>query len=167
MLGNNYQCYDCSQQFPSLVGLGNHSQDSPWHSQERCLMCCDHILVYLQVSPPQVVRLHTCKKDLLRYQNPDLQVLACEVSKALGWQAEKNPEEQNNKIPCDTCDQLFQLNISGLYKFLEHSNITSHNIVNRHYCKKCSMPEILLNVCHKQYLTHYCTKESSSTITGI
>lgn len=127
-------------------------------------MCCDHILVYIQLSPHQIVRLHNCKKALLRYQNPDLQVFASDVSHALGWQTDGNLNPPTN-IPCDTCDQLFPQNPSGLYKFLEHSNVTSHNLANTHYCRKCSMPEILMTAsCTKRFLLHYCTKESLSVV---
>lgn len=160
---NNYQCYDCGHPFPTLVGLANHSIDCRWHSQERCLLCCDQILVYIQLSPPQISRLHTCKKALLQYQNSDLQVLAADLADIFRWQKIKDLNSDCT-IACDTCDLKFEESCLGLYKFLEHSNVTTHNISKKHFCRKCTMPEIVLTTSDKHLLIHYCTKESLPTL---
>ncbi|KAK4025282.1 hypothetical protein OUZ56_014357 [Daphnia magna] len=47
----NFQCYDCSQSFHSLVDIGNHSHSYPWHSVEICLKCSDPITVSYAFTP--------------------------------------------------------------------------------------------------------------------
>ena len=45
VFGRNYQCYDCSFQFDSLMKLESHCQQMPEHSREVCLKCNNCITV--------------------------------------------------------------------------------------------------------------------------
>ena len=159
----NYQCYDCDQAFHSLASLGDHSQNYLWHSLEICLLCRETILVFIQRFPSKVVRLHTCKKALVRYQNSDLHVLSSQISHILFW---VNTPQHNSVILCDACDSKFPQTPLGLFEFLNHSNGTSHNVTSN--CKKCTMSEFKLTCSNSEcFIAHFCTKDSKSVLKEI
>jgi hypothetical protein len=158
----NYQCYNCNQSFCSLVDLGNHSQNLPWHSVEICLNCTDPITVFVQKFPFKVVRLHTCKRSHLRYQNSDLHLLSIQISKILCW---NEKTQHQSVIFCDTCNELFSQTPLGLFEFLVHSNLTAHNVIPSSHCKKCTMPEFKLTGSNLECcIAHFCTKDSNSIL---
>lgn len=158
----NFQCYDCSQSFHSLVDIGNHSHSYPWHSVEICLKCSDPITVFIQKFPIKVIRLHTCKKSLLRYQNSDLHLLSIQIFQILCW---TDAPQHQSVIFCDVCDLFFPQTSFGLFDFLNHSNLTTHNFVPSSNCQKCVMPEVKLMGSNLECcIIHFCTKDCKSVL---
>lgn len=157
----NYQCYDCNESFHSLANLGNHSKDYLWHSVELCLRCSDPVTLFIQKSPSKIVRLHSCKKSHIRYQNSDLYLLSTQIAALLCW----TDTTHQPVILCDACEESFSQTSKGLYEFLKHSNQTTHNVVPYSSCKKCTMPEFKLTCSNSECcITHFCTKDNKSIL---
>ena len=160
---HNYQCYDCSVQFKSLAELGTHCTHKPWHCGEICLKCNDSITVYTQMYPLKTVRLHSCRRALLKHQNTDLFLLSANIANQMAWVGDSLTHFM---ILCDECDLKFPQSSKGLYLFLTHSNTHSHNKISS--CRKCSMHEFKVNTnTSLSYAVHYCTKEFKSVLANI
>ena len=156
----NYQCYDCSLRFQSLSELANHCTQKPCHCAEVCLKCSDYITVYTQMYPFKTVRLHSCRRSLLKHQNTDLFLLSANIASQLSW------DSLTCSMLCDDCDFTFPQTSNGVYSFLNHSNTLSHNKISN--CRKCSMPEFRVKTnTNISYAVHYCTKEFKSVLANI
>lgn len=163
-VNKNYQCYDCNQSFHSLANLGDHSHSYLWHSVEICLKCSDPVTVFIQKYPSKIIRLHSCKRSLLRYQNSDLHLLSKQISTLLCW----TDTPHQSVILCDVCDENFFQTSLGLFEFLKHSNQTAHNVIPSSNCRKCTMPEFKLTCTNSECcIAHFCTKDSKSILKEI
>ena len=148
-------CYDCNNSYNLLNEIILHSRRD-FHCEERCLKCLDTVLVFEQISPKQTIRLHTCKRLLLRHQNNDLCVLSQFVSSVLNFF-----EPTNFMIPCNSCELAFPQTNEGLNQFLIHSNVTFHNCT--YNCRGCTLPQFKVGYDTKngstERTTHFCIRD--------